>query len=780
MLSHKPYAAAESAPSVLQPFGAPGAQHAGGCGDTPLRGHEGIDLALAAGSPVQAVQAGAVLSLDRAGSHPRFGRYVLLGHTWGQSLYANLGEVDAAIGTGMSVGGGQPIGHSGSATPQAAAHLHFGLRINPFSVADGYCGYSDPQPYLDRIVQGRGAIIGPHILGGVHQHLPALSQWQPRLITVVDPNPDEMKLLREACPHSTIVARIFAPDNEVSERIKANPEAAAAWAHDLVQARKSPVVDYWQVANEVLSGRDELPLLARFELARMALAEPAGYRCALFAFSVGNPDLPEAARMDVWRLLYPALERAEAGGHIVAVHQYGAPDLTQPTIDWHIHRLEHQVLRRLPFKRLQFAVTEFGIDGLLLGGTPRGWSEFGSAQSYVQQLLRAGRHLERWSGRVLGYSVFSLGVTGGWGSYDIRGEVTTMLAEQSERGTWAQVKTGSEGLDPGDGDAPTVPGGESGTPPPPPPPPPPVPGPDPIALTVRMGRWIEPLNVEIKSIAQRPDHPTGEIHYLVKDIFTTRDGSWDPSDLMGSVEAWARDAYLKPFGAPDYFDDAGADHHLFACVLGLDGKPLPEYEIRYWSDGFAQLGVPGYNGYVFRQTKSHSGWANIPMFGSNYYPENGQQGPWCWTPLGAAEVVVGGGMPANHHISFFVVWQAVKAGETLPPPSGFNVFIPWVHGQGEAPFEGEAPAPGAPASTGRPSQGEDPAAALARLRAEAWLRLRPEADPVSAFALYARSLGLGAPLSAEFASGGWVAQAFAGGIVYASPAAPAHIAHIAW
>ncbi len=780
MLSHKPFTATES---VLHAFGAPAA-HPGAysCGDAPLRGHEGIDFALPAGTPVVAVQAGGVLSLDRDGGDARFGRYVLLAHPWGQSLYANLAEVAPAIGAGMSVSGGEPMGRSGGATQHAPAHLHFGLRISPFSVADGFCGYSDPQPYLDRVSRGRGAIIGPHILGGVHQHLPALGQWQPRLITVVDPNPDEMKLLREACPQSVIVGRIFATDNEVSERIKANPEAAAQWAHELVLARRSPVVDYWQVANEVLSGRDELPLLARFEQARMALAAPSAYRCAIFAFSVGNPDLPEDERMGCWRLLYPALEQAEAGGHIVVVHQYGAPDLTQPTIDWHIHRLEHQVLRRLPFKRLQFAVTEFGIDGLLVQPTPKGWSEFGSAQSYVQQLLRAGRHLERYSGRVLGYSVFSLGVTGGWGSYDIRGEVTSMLAEQSERGTWAQVQSGSDGLEPRDGDAPTLPGGAPGSAPPEPPTPPAPPSEPvtpPTAMERRVGRWIEPLNLEIKRVDQRPDHPTGDIHYVVKDIFTTRDGSWEPSEQMGSVEQWARASYLKPFGAPDYFDDAGADHHIFAMVLGLDGKPLPDYEIRYWSDGFAQLGNPAYSNYTLRRTKTHSGWANIPMYGSNFYPESGQQGPWCWTPAGASEVVVGGGMPANHHVSFFVVWQAVQAGETLPLPEGFNVFIPWVHGESEPPQNEtlqNAPLPvereQAPAAV--------QAQALAQLRAEAWCRLLPQASAESAFAQYARSANLGAPLTPEFVSGALLAQAFAGGIVYAPLAAPAQISHIAW
>ena len=83
------------------------------------------------------------------------------------------------------------------------------------------------------------------------------------------------------------------------------------------------------------------------------------------------------------------------------------------------------------------------------------------------------------------------------------------------------------------------------------------------------------FKITVKGLDERPDAPEGDIVYVVKDIFTTRDGSWEPSpDIPGSVTAWARERYLKPFGAADYFDDAGADHHLFALVLGLDGEPM--------------------------------------------------------------------------------------------------------------------------------------------------------------------------------------------------------------
>ena len=131
---------------------------------------------------------------------------------------------------------------------------------------------------------------------------------------------------------------------------------------------------------------------------------------------------------------------------------------------------------------------------------------------------------------------------------------------------------------------------------------------------------------------------------MIKDVFTTRDGSWEPSEVYGAIDPWARDAYLKPQGDPEYFDDAGADHHLFAAILGLDSKLLKNFPITYWSDGFAMLGDPNYTAYATQYTKDKSGWGNLVMGpSSSYVPQRGEHGPWCWMPQGLpAEVMCGG------------------------------------------------------------------------------------------------------------------------------------------
>jgi hypothetical protein len=332
----------------------------------------------------------------------------------------------------------------------------------------------------------------------------------------------------------------------------------------------------------------------------------------------------------------------------------------------------------------------------------------------------------------------------------------------------------------------------------PPTPTPPTPAPE---VQRRIGSWVSRLNLQARKIADRPDRvPAGDTIYVIKDIFTTRDGSWEPSSVYGSVDQWARDTYLKPFGDPEYFDDAGADHHLFAAILDKDGKLLKNMDMLYWSDGFAQLGNPTYNGYVqgsngfrYPRTKERSGWANIVLDpGSNYVPERGETGPWCWVPYGLpAEVMCGGGMPAKQHISVFVVWQAVAAtasGPTSPglPDGDFKIFMPGIMAQtapGAAGAPGAASAPGTADTPTSSFAGRSPSVlpeVTELVRAAAWHRLGLEYSAGSPLADYARRMSLGAPLSNLFTVAGHLAQAYHAGIVLAPGGDPSHITHIAW
>jgi hypothetical protein len=627
-----------------------------GCEGVTPRGHNGIDFGLPPLTPILAVDAGTVVAVQHDSTG--YGNYILLRHQWGQSLYAQLNQPKVRLGDAVSAA--MEIAVSGATGATDTPHLHFGIRIIPFSTADGWCGFSDPAPYLAHLHKAKGPLVGPHIIGGILPHLPLLKVWQPRLITLLDPNPEEVRLLRQACPDSHLVARLYVPESEIESRVRQGPGEAARWAHEKIMARMTPDVDFWQFANEILQSPSDLPLLNEFELARMALGDASRYRCAILAFSVGNPDLPRQDRMLLWRSLYPALEHAEKQGHIVAVHQYGMPTLWGPedAFDWYIHRLEHQVLRRLPFKRLQFAVTEFGIDGLIRNNNPSGWQLYTNADDYAAQIKVASRYLERFSGRVLGYSLFTLGHNAPWESYEIAGNVATDLAHSLPRGRLSDINTHVPALMPKETDMATSPG-------PAVPLPPAASSGNLPAAQAAFHRRIAPqfatYNMSIRGFDTRPDQPSGDIVYIVKDIFMTFNGLWENSSGDNSAPEWARADYLR-----DSFTEAGADHHLFAAVIGLDGELIKDHEISFWSDGFERLGDPTYEGYIRVKTKSDSGWSNLFMVASSQFaPDRGESGPWCWTPSGAAEVVTGGGLPLNHAVSTFVVWQAMKHTDWL-------------------------------------------------------------------------------------------------------------------
>ncbi len=84
-------------------------------------------------------------------------------------------------------------------------------------------------------------------------------------------------------------------------------------------------VDYWEVLNEVDPPTPEgHAWLGEFFKAAMPIAEANGYRLALFSYSMGVPELWE------WEAIATTgvFARAQAGGHILSLHEYGGPLLS--------------------------------------------------------------------------------------------------------------------------------------------------------------------------------------------------------------------------------------------------------------------------------------------------------------------------------------------------------------------------------------------------------------------------------------------------------------------
>lgn len=114
-------------------------------GGVALKGHEGIDLRAEMGTEVLACDEGfcqEVLDQGKTG----YGKYIKIIHSWGESVYAHLQEFK--IRQGDNVKQNQIIALSNNTGNSTGAHLHFGIRINPYKRDDGWGGYSDPEPYL--------------------------------------------------------------------------------------------------------------------------------------------------------------------------------------------------------------------------------------------------------------------------------------------------------------------------------------------------------------------------------------------------------------------------------------------------------------------------------------------------------------------------------------------------------------------------------------------------------------------------------------------------------
>ncbi|MCB0159138.1 MAG: hypothetical protein KDD83_13470, partial [Caldilineaceae bacterium] len=346
----------------------------------------------------------------------------------------------------------------------------------------------------------------------------------------------------------------------------------------------------------------------------------------------------------------------------------------------------------------------------------------------------------------------------------------------------------------------------------------------------RVSPWAEQMNLQVRTLSEGPMAPEGDLVLIVKDVFTTRDGSWEPDDQPYSVPTWARAAYLEPLGSEDAFTDADADHNLFTAVIGPDGQFVKAQDVVHWSGEFTQLDDPGFTDFVMRQTDAASGWANIPLGPtSSFAPEQGERGPWCWMPFGSRDVVCGGGLPDNLNVSTFVVWQAVERAqlEQGSATSGHSIFLPLITGrpgsttQGTTPDDAavdaaidEGPVPAAaamdaaamgadaidadaidaavdegplPAGLGAAqgavqdaAQDADTISGAAWLRQAAWLRIGIEPDLTSPLAEHARANRLGMPVTQVFSVGTVEVQGFMGGIVYMQRGRKETVAVIPW
>jgi len=92
------------------------------------RMHEGIDIAVPAGTPIRAAASGSVVLLQSEAESGGYGNFTCLDHGGGlQTCYAH--QSSFAVGSGQSVSQGEVIGYVGCTGHCYGDHLHFEVRI---------------------------------------------------------------------------------------------------------------------------------------------------------------------------------------------------------------------------------------------------------------------------------------------------------------------------------------------------------------------------------------------------------------------------------------------------------------------------------------------------------------------------------------------------------------------------------------------------------------------------------------------------------------------------
>lgn len=284
-------------------------------------------------------------------------------------------------------------------------------------------------------------LLGPHLGGQWTNRLEILHKWQPPLVLVLQPEVDKVQQLKAACPGAIVIGRFYHDDNYYASNISARPKEFAREIHqEIVNNPVTPLLDYVQSNNETNQDWQGIQRLNEYTSEWMFLADQSGvYKCAIMAFSVGNPDLPNKpgdpagfdGKMLYWQQILPSLNYAQQKNHILLMHAYGYPDMFHPDADWYIYRYERQVqanLKTLGITNLKYAYGEIGIDRLIVNGKG-GYKVNTTDQGYVNQLLQWEKDLQDQN-LLLGGAIFTFGDSGGWDTYDIASaNVANMLAD---------------------------------------------------------------------------------------------------------------------------------------------------------------------------------------------------------------------------------------------------------------------------------------------------------------------------------------------------------------
>ena len=173
-------------------------------------------------------------------------------------------------------------------------------------------------------------------------------------------------------------------------------------------------------------------------------------------------------------------------------------------------------------------------------------------------------------------------------------------------------------------------------------------------------------------LTPKPQDWKGDEIARVDWAFTVREGKWDVTAELGSIDADSRARWLKPVDDPEWCEHGGGAHQFTVALLNAQGRLMKAQPggisgktFLFWSRGVEKIGLTPIeldaelrdHGYV-TQTGLR-GWATSELYSSSAYDyEAGASGSWSAMPLAPADIYTGVGMPgSNEHISTVVVWR---------------------------------------------------------------------------------------------------------------------------
>ncbi|MDO8335495.1 MAG: peptidoglycan DD-metalloendopeptidase family protein [Candidatus Saccharibacteria bacterium] len=114
-----------------------------------IDGHDGIDFALPAATPVLAVDSGEVIL---AQENWVYGHTVVIEHSWGRSYYGHLSKI--GVKAGETISPGSVLGLSGNTgLLTTGPHLHFSLKPKVYDINNLYYGKIDPAPFFGLVIE---------------------------------------------------------------------------------------------------------------------------------------------------------------------------------------------------------------------------------------------------------------------------------------------------------------------------------------------------------------------------------------------------------------------------------------------------------------------------------------------------------------------------------------------------------------------------------------------------------------------------------------------------